>query len=161
VKIIIRLIKKNSGDILYYNPDYKNPKLKKIRKRLSYIFQNPDNQIFASRVQEEIYYSNNGVINNNIENWIDKFNLRELLEKSPHILSFGERRRVNILSAISHNPEIIIYDEPSTGLDYKNRITLLKFMNEQNRNGVTQILISHDKWLTDKIKLKSILNMNL
>jgi len=160
-KIIIRLIKQNSGNILYYNPNCKNPKLKKIRKRVSYIFQNPDNQIFASKVQEEIYYSNNGVINNNIENWIDKFNLRELLERSPHILSFGERRRVNILSAISHNPEIIIYDEPSTGLDYKNRITLLKFMNEQNQKGITQILISHDKWFTDKIQSKSILNMSL
>jgi len=154
MKILIRLLQQKKGNVIYsLNGNcIKNPKLKNIRNNLGYVFQNPDYQIFANTVKQEIFY---GLLNPDydyINYWIDKFNLKELLERSPHTLSYGERRRVNFLSATANSPEIIIYDEPTVGLDYENRKILLEFMEYQNKKGKLQVLISHDRWFKSAIK---------
>jgi energy-coupling factor transport system ATP-binding protein len=134
----------------------KNPKLKNIREYIGYVFQNPDYQIFANTVKEEIYYGENNTINESrdlyIDYWLKRFNLSDFLDKSPHTLSYGERRRLNFLSATIKLPQIIIYDEPTVGLDYENRKVLLEFMKYHNDNGKTQILISHDRWFKEHIQ---------
>ncbi len=154
VKILTRLLKPKKGNVIYYLDNKKiiNPKLKNIRDKIGYIFQNPDYQIFANTVKEEIFYGLSNPDKVYINYWINKFNLTNLLDKSPHTLSYGERRRVNFLSATAHLPKIIIYDEPTVGLDYENRAILLEFIKYHNKQGAIQILISHDRWFKTAIK---------
>ncbi len=154
VKILARLLRQKKGDVIYNfdNEMMTNPKLKNIRNKIGYIFQNPDYQIFANTVKEEIFYGLTKINEKYINHWLKKFNLENMLSVSPHTLSYGERRRLNLLSATAHLPEIIIYDEPTVGLDYENRISLLEFIKYHNERGVMQILISHDRWFKSAIK---------
>ncbi len=159
-KIIINLLKFKGN--LYFKT-IKNPKFKNIRKYIGYVFQNPDFQIFCNSVKEEINYTsktfNLPVDENYLSELIELFHVEQLLNKSPFVLSYGEKRKINIISAILHKPELVIYDEPSVGLDYEQKNNLLKLFELLNKKNVTQILISHDEQLLNSINNKITVNL--
>ncbi len=153
-KIIINLLK-FKGNLYFKN--LKNPKFKNIRKYIGYVFQNPDFQIFCNSVKEEIIYTskilNLPIDDNYFSELIELFHVEHLLNKSPFVLSYGEKRKINIISAILHKPELVIYDGPSVGLDYEQKNNLLKLFELLNKQNITQILISHDEQLLKSINI--------
>jgi len=153
-KIIINLLK-FKGNLYFKN--LKNPKFKNIRKYIGYVFQNPDFQIFCNSVKEEIIYTskilNLPIDDNYFSELTELFHVEHLLNKSPFVLSYGEKRKINIISAILHKPELVIYDEPSVGLDYEQKNNLLKLFELLNKQNITQILISHDEQLLKSINI--------
>lgn len=88
---------------------------------------------------------------------LDKFGLGEMYKKKYKQLSTGQKRRLHLAMAISHNPKILILDEPTAGLDVQGKVALHKEIYELKQNGMTIILASHDmteiEMLCDRIAI--------
>ncbi|MCD6105419.1 MAG: ATP-binding cassette domain-containing protein [Thermosipho sp. (in: Bacteria)] len=150
------LIKPTSGIIYvdYQNP-YKNPY--KYRRKIGFAFQFPERQFFSETVKDELMFS---MKNFNIINIDEKISLikdildidDEMLEKNPFSLSGGEQRRVAIASAIAHDPELLILDEPTASLDFISEEKIIKFLIEWSKLDKKSLLIvTHDIEKFEKI----------
>ena len=113
------------------------------------MFQNPNYQLFEENLFDEIAFGlkNIGLNEKEIEKRTDEtlhlVNLAEFKDRDPHALSVGQKRRVSIGSVLAMKPEIIIVDEPDTGLDHKNAKELMNYIKKLNEEGKTKIMISH------------------
>ncbi len=125
-------------------------KLFDIRSRVGMVFQNPDNQIVATIVEEDVAFAleNMGVPPNEMRERVDdalkSVGMYEYREHSPHQLSGGQKQRVAIAGIIAMRPECIVLDEPTAMLDPKGRKEVLKTIRRLNAEfGITIILITH------------------
>ena len=121
-----------------------------IRQTVGMVFQNPDNQIVATIVEEDVAFAleNTGVEPSEIRRRVDKalktVGMYEYREHAPHRLSGGQKQRVAIAGVIAMKPACIILDEPTAMLDPKGRQEVLKTIKDLNQNqGVTIVLITH------------------
>ena len=121
-----------------------------IRQRVGMVFQNPDNQIVATIVEEDVAFAleNLGVEPNEIRRRVDEalkaVGMYEYRMHAPHQLSGGQKQRVAIAGIISMRPRCIVLDEPTAMLDPKGRSEVMKTVKELNsKYGITIILITH------------------
>ncbi len=119
-------------------------------RRMSLVFQNADDQIVSGSVFDEIAF---GPLNERlpheeivrrVERAMQIMNVTHLRDKPPHFLSYGEKKRVCIASILSMNREIIILDEPTAGLDAKQREELVGILNDLTDQGKTLLIATHD-----------------
>jgi len=164
------ILKPSSGTILIngFNITDKDLNLTEIRKKVGVVFQYPEYQLFEETVEKDIAFgpSNLGLgeeeINNRVKASMEAVGLDydEFKGKSPFELSGGQKRRVAIAGVIAMNPEVLILDEPTAGLDPKGRdeiFKLIKTLHEDKK--MTIILSSHS--MDDMAKLvKTIIVMN-
>jgi len=165
------ILKPSSGTILIngFNISDKDLNLTEIRKKVGVVFQYPEYQLFEETVEKDIAFgpSNLGLgeeeINNRVKASMEAVGLDydEFKGKSPFELSGGQKRRVAIAGVIAMNPEVLILDEPTAGLDPKGRdeiFKLIKTLHEDKK--MTIILSSHS--MDDMAKLvKTIIVMNV
>lgn len=125
-------------------------KLFDIRRRVGMVFQNPDNQIVATIVEEDVAFAleNMGVppdeMRERVDGALKSVGMYEYREHSPHQLSGGQKQRVAIAGIIAMRPECIVLDEPTAMLDPKGRKEVLKTIRKLNADfGITIILITH------------------
>lgn len=125
-------------------------KLFDIRSRVGMVFQNPDNQIVATIVEEDVAFAleNMGVppdeMRERVDDALKSVGMYEYREHSPHQLSGGQKQRVAIAGIIAMRPECIVLDEPTAMLDPKGRKEVLKTIRRlNNKFGITIILITH------------------
>ena len=147
------LIKPTSGRILIDNEDiWSNPKeIKKIRSKVGLVFQYPEYQLFEETVYEDIAFGpkNLGVSGDELDAVIrNSAALMQiddnLLFKSPFDLSGGQKRRVAIAGVLAMQPEIVVFDEPTAGLDPIGRETIFKAISDyQKLKNATVIIVSH------------------
>lgn len=127
------------------------------RKKVGFIFQNPDAQLFCPTVKEDIVFGplhlglEKNRIQKRLEELITAFNIKHLLDRSPHQLSIGEKRKVAIASVLIIDPEILILDEPTAGLDPLTCRQIIDFLIEKNSNGKTIITATHDLHIVEEI----------
>ena len=121
-----------------------------IRQRIGMVFQNPDNQIVATIVEEDVAFAleNLGIepaeIRKRVDDALKKVDMYEFKEHAPHQLSGGQKQRVAIAGIIAMRPECIVLDEPTAMLDPKGRREVLNTVMELNReHGTTIALITH------------------
>lgn len=121
-----------------------------IRQRVGMVFQNPDNQIVATIVEEDVAFAleNLGVppdeMRKRVDDALKSVGMYEYREHSPHQLSGGQKQRVAIAGIIAMRPDCIVLDEPTAMLDPKGRSEVLKTIRQLNRDfGVTIVLITH------------------
>jgi len=141
----------SSGEVIVNGIDTKDEeKIFEIRQTVGMVFQNPDNQIVATIVEEDVAFAleNLGVEPSEIRKRIDKalktVDMYEYREHAPHRLSGGQKQRVAIAGIIAMRPACIVFDEPTAMLDPQGRVEVLKTIKELNReHGVTIILITH------------------
>lgn len=141
-----------SGGAVYIDGiDTKNEdKLFEIRQKVGMVFQNPDNQIVASIVEEDVAFAleNLGVEPNEIRRRVDEsllaVNMYEYRNHSPHQLSGGQKQRVAIAGIIAMRPKCIVMDEPTAMLDPVGRKEVMAIVKELNQKyGITIIMITH------------------
>lgn len=161
VQLIDGLLKPDSGSIFFDGIDiFKSPKkIRNFRFKIGLVMQNPEDQLFSETVFKDIAFSpsNMGLTKEQIENCvlkaIDFVDLdKSILDKSPFEISGGEKRRAAIAGIIAINPDVLILDEPTAGLDpagQKNLISQIKKYHEKGNK--TVILISHN--VNDILKL--------
>ena len=131
-----------SGDILINGENIKNKKTSKIARDVGFIFQNPNHQIFESSVLKEAEFAmKNFKKHNNIDYLLEKTDLGKYRDKNPFRLSYGEKRRLNIISILSYDPKIILLDEPFIGQDHENVKKIMEILLEK-RNLILMVL--HD-----------------
>jgi len=129
----------------------KNPKLKEVRKRVGFVFQFPEYQLFEETVLKDIMFAprNFGATEAEAKEKAMEIakllGIENLLKKSPFNLSGGQMRKVAIAGILSYDPDIILLDEPTRGLDPKAALDIMEmFYNIHKTTGKTIILISHD-----------------
>ena len=124
--------------------------LKLFHKRLGFVFQNSDAQLFCSTVFEEIAFGLMQMdlpeveINKRVNDCLNLLNIDKLKEEHPYNLSGGEKKRVAIASVLALNPEVIILDEPMNGIDPKGKKFLRDLLIALNKSGKTIICATHD-----------------
>lgn len=139
------------GDFVVTNKKKKNKKIKELRKSLAIVFQFPEYQLFEETVEKDVAFGlkNYGVKEPEAiklahkaleEVGIDK----SFYKRSPFELSGGEKRRVAIAGIIALNPDILVLDEPTAGLDPRGSKIILNLIKKFNKEGKTIILVTHD-----------------
>ena len=121
-----------------------------LSRKVGYVFQNPDHQLFSETVKEEIAFAlkNFGykekTINERVDWALNLLDLTEYCDVSPFMLSGGERKRVALASVLAWDPKIIILDEPTIGQDNQQKEKLLQFIIQLKKQGKTVIIVTHD-----------------
>ncbi len=124
--------------------------LLEIRRTIGMVFQNPDNQIVANVVEEDVAFApeNLGVpseeIRQRVDNALKAVGMYQFREHAPHLLSGGQKQRIAIAGVIAMQPRCIVLDEPTAMLDPIGRADVLRTIKQLNRSsGVTVVLITH------------------
>ena len=147
-KLCNGLLKPSAGDVLVFDKNTKKEKVSNLAKHIGFLFQNPDRQICCGTVREEIAFSlrNNKVpeaeIKTRVENTIKEFGFNP--DTEPFNMSRGQRQRLCLACLIALNPEILILDEPTTGLDYRECMEVMNKIRQLNENRTTVIMVCHD-----------------
>lgn len=134
------------GEPLSYNRNY----LGKLRQKVGLVFQDPEQQLVASTVEEDISYGlcNLGLpeaeIKDRVEQALVEFELTILAERPVHHLSLGQKKRVSIADVMVLRPELLVLDEPTAYLDVKQTRNLIATLKKIHQNGTTLVMATHD-----------------
>ena len=139
------------GKVYVYGMDTSDEELlMRVRRNVGMVFQNPDNQIVANVVEEDVAFGpeNLGVSSPEIRRRVDialkQVGMYEYREHAPHLLSGGQKQRVAIAGIIAMQPQCIVLDEPTAMLDPRGRKEVMDTIRELNREkGITVVLITH------------------
>lgn len=149
-KLLIGLLKPSKGKIKVFDQLLSKEKLTEIRSLVGFLFQNPDYQIFASTVEEEVGFSlklrgeQNEVMEQKIDESLKFVGLLDYKKMHPHCLSRGQRQLLALASILVSDPEFIIADEPTSGLDENQGYMIMDKLFHFSKNGKTILLITHD-----------------
>ena len=141
---------KGKGRIVLAGKDISNQDAFQRTRNIGYVFQNPNYQLFEENLDAEIAFGprNLGLkqeeVQHRVEEALRVTHLAKFRTHDPHALSVGQKRRVSIASILAMQPEIIIVDEPDTGLDHKTARSFMDYIRKLNKEGRTIILISHN-----------------
>ena len=120
-----------------------------VRQKVAMVFQNPDNQIVSSIVEDDVAFGpeNLGVdpaeIRRRVDEALKGVEMYDFRKKAPHMLSGGQKQRIAIAGAVAMEPECIVFDEPTAMLDPRGRQEVLDVIKQLNAKGITVLLITH------------------
>ncbi len=165
-KMLNGLNKPSSGEIWVDGINTKDEKEEfLIKKKVGMVFQNPDNQLVASIVEEDVAFGpeNLGldpkVIRNRVDDALKAVGMYEFRNSTPHHLSGGQKQRIAIAGIIALEPECIVLDEPTAMLDPKGRAEIINTILRLNKEkGITVVLITH--YMEEAEKADRVLVMN-
>ena len=127
--------------------------LPELGRRVGYVFQNPDHQIFANTVRDEVAFGarNYGFSEEKVAEKVDAALAETGLSgrdfEDPFNLTRGERQQLAVASVLATDPEILVLDEPTTGLDYHGQVAILNLVRRLNESGRTVVMITHSMWV--------------
>jgi energy-coupling factor transport system ATP-binding protein len=151
-KCLNGLYKPTSGEVIVDGLNSKNTPIVQMVRRVGYVFQNPDHQLFNSNCWDEIAYGPRNIqlsedeVKIRVEEAAQVVGLPEIFyPEHPFFLSKGLRQRVAIASILALRPQVIIVDEPTTGQDARQSIEIMEFLKDLNeKHGHSIIIITHD-----------------
>jgi len=150
VKHFNGLLKPTEGSVLIDGVETRKVSVATLARKVGFVFQNPDNQLFSETVEEEVAFAlkNFGFEENVIERrvtWaLNLLDLAQYRKTSPFMLSGGERKRVALASVLAWNPKILMLDEPTIGQDYQQKEKLRQFILQMKAQRKTTIIVTHD-----------------
>jgi len=127
------------------------------RRKVGFVFQNPDVQLFCPSVKEDIVFGplQLGLARNEIQNRLERLittlGIQNLLDRSPSQLSIGEKRKVALASTLIVEPDILILDEPTAGLDPATTRHIIDLLIDENISGKTIITTTHDLHIVGEV----------
>ncbi|SDA61054.1 ATP-binding cassette domain-containing protein [Methanobrevibacter millerae] len=129
---------------------YDKKSLLKFRQKVGIVFQNPDDQIFAPTVEEDVAFGPLNLklpmeeVQNRVEEALERVGMSGYEKTAPHHLSGGQKKRVAIAGILAMKPEIMVLDEPTAGLDPQGVTNLSALLKELNEEGITIIISTHE-----------------
>ncbi|AXV39428.1 ATP-binding cassette domain-containing protein [Methanobacterium sp. BAmetb5] len=129
---------------------YDKKSIMKVRQKVGIVFQNPDDQLFAPTVEEDVAFGplNVGLDQDEVEKRVaeslERVGMAGFEKKPPHHLSGGQKKRVAIAGILAMRPEIMVLDEPTSGLDPKGASRILHLLHKLNQEGMTIVISTHD-----------------
>jgi len=152
------ILRATSGSVLIRGEPITKANIREVRKFVGIVFQNPDDQIIAPTVAQDVAFgpTNLGLdeetIHHRVEEALRITGIEHIADRVPHHLSGGEKKRVAIAGAIAMEPEVLVLDEPTAGLDPRGVEDLLGFINDlKKKSGMTVIFSTHDVSLIPEI----------
>ena len=153
VKHFNGLLKPTEGKVLVGEEETKEQGLRTLGQTVGYVFQNPDHQIFSDTVSDEVAFGpkirgmDEGEIEERVEEALAAVGLEGRGDEDPFGLTKGERQRVAVASVLAVRPEVLILDEPTTGLDYAEQRSMMDLVKSLNEAGSTIIVVTHTMWV--------------
>jgi len=151
VKLMLGILKPQEGEIYLEGNNIRNISLSDIGEKVGFVFQNPDKQLFCPTVWEQMSFSykygsknSRAGADNDINYYLEAFDLIKYKNSSPLELSKGEKQRLALASVLSRNVKFIILDEPTTGLDILRKEQLGKCLLSLKEEGKGYMIISHE-----------------
>lgn len=144
------LLRPSSGQVLVGGRDASEQSIGALAQHVGYVFQNPDHQIFAGTISDEIAFGprNLGLAEDDVAarvaDALEGFDLLEHADLPPATLGYGLRRKVALASVFAMQPRVLILDEPTTGLDRKSADDLMERLDGAIGRGRTVVIITHD-----------------
>jgi cobalt/nickel transport system ATP-binding protein len=152
------IFKPASGSVLIKGEPITKNNIREVRKLIGIVFQNPDDQIFSPTVEQDVAFgpTNLGLdeetVNHRVEEALKIVGIEDLAHRVPHHLSGGEKKRVAIAGVIAMEPQVIVLDEPTAGLDPQGVRDFNTFINSlSSKYGMTIIFSTHDVSLVPEI----------
>lgn len=146
------ILRPTSGSIAHNGAPiaYDRQSLRELRRRVGLVFQDPDSQLFAASVRQDISFGPLNLgwstedVRARVEQVIADTNLGELAERPTHMLSYGQKKRVAIAGVLVMEPEVVIADEPTAGLDPETTERVLDLLDTLHQSGRSIVISTHD-----------------
>jgi len=144
------LLRPSSGKVFVEGEDTTGKTVSSMSRKVGYVFQNPNHQIFCTTVLAELevapknYKMNPEETKKNIDRVVELMHLEKILSTHPLTLDYTTKKIITIASVLVYNPSVLILDEPTGGLDQAGREMLSKIISIAHDEGQTMIIISHD-----------------
>ncbi len=132
------------------------------RKRVAFVFSNPDVQLFSSTVWDDIAFGplqlglQPAAIRDIVERQLESLRITDLRDRAPHTLSDGQKKKVAIASSLATDPEVLLLDEPTSGLDPRTQVWLIEVLHQLHRKGTTIISATHDLSIAGDIAERAV-----
>jgi cobalt transport protein ATP-binding subunit len=162
-KHIVGLIQPATGRVTIDGKDRAQMRPAETAREVAYVFQNPDHQIFAATVEDEVAFGprNFGLpvdeIKHRCDEALEAVGLQDERQSDPFLLSKGERQRLAVASVLVLRPRMLILDEPTTGLDYREQLRMMALVRDLNRAGIAIVIITHTPWLVAEYARRVVL----
>jgi len=144
------ILKPTSGEVLVRGEPVTKENVREVRKFVGIVFQNPDDQIFSPTVEQDVAFGptnlglDEATVAHRVEEALHLLGIEDLRERVPHHLSGGEKKRVAIAGILAMEPQVLVLDEPTAGLDPQGVIDLMGFVNRLPEDyGMTVIFSTH------------------
>ena len=150
VKHFNGLLKPSQGSVTVFGEETRDKKVSMLARKVGYVFQNPDDMLFCSSVEEEIAYGPTMLgfepeeVKTKVESILKELGLEAMRETHPFALSLGDRQRLAVACVFSLDPQVFAFDEPTTGQDYFGGESIMSLIDQLHRKGKTVIIITHD-----------------
>ncbi len=146
------ILRPDSGEILIDGKPlkYNKKSLVNARQKVGIVFQNPDDQIFAPTVEEDVAFGPLNLklpideVRKRVTDALKRVGMEGFEKKAPHYLSGGQKKRIAIAGILAMKPEIMILDEPMAGLDPVGAAKIINLLKELNEEGITILISTHD-----------------
>jgi cobalt/nickel transport system ATP-binding protein len=132
------------------------------RTKVGFVFQNSDIQLFSPTVFEEVAFgplqlnATPEEVKTRVEEVLEMMDITKLRDRSPHTLSGGEKKKVCIATVLVNNPDVLLLDEPTAGLDPRTQLWLVELLQELGHVGKTVITATHDLEIIEQISKRAI-----
>jgi energy-coupling factor transport system ATP-binding protein len=162
-KQLVGLLRPTAGVVMLNGRDRAAMRPAETAAEAGYVFQNPDHQIFAATVEDEVAFGPRnfnlapGEIQRRCDEVLRAVGLQDARELDPFLLSKGERQRLAVASVLALRPRLLILDEPTTGLDYREQRRMMALVTELNREGIAIVMITHTPWLVAEYARRVVL----
>lgn len=147
------LLLPTSGEVSVHGLPTRNQGVFKLGQKVGYVFQNPDHQIFSETVFDEVAFSprlrklTEEEVKQSVSEALEAVGLAGYEKEDPFSLTKSGRQRVAVASVLAARPEVLILDEPTTGLDYAQQRGLMDLVRQLNQKGSTIIFVTHHMWV--------------
>jgi cobalt/nickel transport system ATP-binding protein len=161
------LIKPTGGKVFFMGKElqYDQKSISNLRRNVGFVFQNPDDQLLSSTVEEDVAFGpmNLGLTHSDVEKRIKEalelVGMEKLAERNVLQLSFGQRKRVALAGILAMKPKVLLMDEPTAGLDSEMVHEMLELADELNESGITIMISTHDietayEWADEVIAMR-------
>jgi len=157
------LLAPTQGQVFLRGQELRQVPLHKLAQEVSYVFQNPDHQLFTDSVAEEVAFGprNLGLgaaeVEVRVHEALAAVGLSTMREHDPFLLGRGERQRLAVAALLALRPRVLILDEPTTGLDYLEQRRMMELLRRLHREGRTIIIITHVPWVAAEYAERALL----
>ena len=162
-KMVSGLLAPSSGQVLLRGEKLERLPLHLLAQEVSYVFQNPDHQLFADTVEDEVAFGprniglDSSAVEARVQEALTAVGLSGLRKSDPFLLGRGERQRLAVASLLALRPRLLILDEPTTGLDYREQRQIMQLLSRLHREGRTIIIITHVPWVAAEYAERALL----
>lgn len=146
------LLAPTTGRVVVGGQDLRTLALEQLAQRVGYVFQDPDHQLFASSVTDEVAFGPRNVglpedqVRRRVDEALDAVGLAER-DEDPFLLDKGARQRLAVAAILALGPEVLVLDEPTTGLDYEEQGRMMALLRRLHAAGRTIVIITHTPWV--------------